>query len=423
MSSEQPSVAEHERTITELATGFAIGELDDTELKRFYDLLREPGARGADAARVAWQVLGTTIDLRASLGTRFQDTIKHRVEHGAGEANQGFVGGIMARLGFERRKLRAVTIPVPEPRWRLPWLIALSALVAVLVMALWPAGSDGGPHLARITAVHGAVTREGSFVTEGQRVDGRPLVLAEGSSVDLMWHSEAGSADVLILGPAKLVPRPQGLSLLSGRAAVSSLVPFALGLPDRLATIAAHSQVVVEVHDAGSMLAVAQGLALLGQDKQPNTSELHAGEAIAGTSTPFRWVQEAELSGDGAERFLETDTNATSWTLAFGVSFTGSKDAVELSTDGDGATRIRLEPGKLTIIGWEQTSVLEIPGPPLREWRLVLRARPGQSATASISGADLSAPLPDNRLPTVFRFSGGAGIATLQHHTGPEPIR
>ena len=240
--------------------------------------------------------------------------------------------------------------------------------------------------------------------------------------MSLRWErGDAGHAEVRVIGPARVVPQDDGLSLLAGRSAVSTTIPFRLGLPDRQAEIAAHSELVAEVHDDRSQVGVEAGLVTIASPGSEG-NELRAGEAVAGGGTAFRWVATHQLSGDGAQRHLDSDPTAPSWDLAFTVTFAEANDRIELATE-DGVTRIVLAPGRVTVTSWNETTEIPVPGPPLRGWRLHLRALPGTGAELRIDEADIAHALPDRRLPTALHFEGQAGITALQHHTGPEPLR
>jgi hypothetical protein len=106
------TTSERHQRIMELATGFALGELSDDELKEFYEALREPGDPGLDAGRVAWETLGTMVDLRAQTGSAFQDTLYLRLAEG-GKTDANFAGKVRGRLGHSRPRLQPVTTPPP----------------------------------------------------------------------------------------------------------------------------------------------------------------------------------------------------------------------------------------------------------------------------------------------------------------------
>ena len=67
-----------------LATGFALGELEEAELRELYEELRQPGEPGIAAAQIAWRSLHHTLDLRTQMGSRFQDEVRSRIAELAG---------------------------------------------------------------------------------------------------------------------------------------------------------------------------------------------------------------------------------------------------------------------------------------------------------------------------------------------------
>ena len=93
MSANEPD----EKRIEELASGFALGELQEDELKELYDYLRE--AHGDDVAKLTWRTLSTTLDMKMKMSPHFADTVRHRIEHGDEKADDAFSGGILKRLG------------------------------------------------------------------------------------------------------------------------------------------------------------------------------------------------------------------------------------------------------------------------------------------------------------------------------------
>ena len=83
--------------IAELATGFALGELDEAELRELYGALRD-ARTGAASARVAWQALDVVGDLRSGLNERFQDALRHRL---ASAPDDGFAAILESATDLE----------------------------------------------------------------------------------------------------------------------------------------------------------------------------------------------------------------------------------------------------------------------------------------------------------------------------------
>ena len=87
-SSPSNSTDNPEQYLLDLATGFALGELNDAELKDLYEHLRNDDAE--EAAKLTWKVLAHTLDMRMKLSPQFLDTIRHRIEHGDGVKDDAF---------------------------------------------------------------------------------------------------------------------------------------------------------------------------------------------------------------------------------------------------------------------------------------------------------------------------------------------
>lgn len=416
------TVDEHE--VAGLATGFALGELDEDELRRLYDLLRLPGDRGAEVARLAWQVLGTTVDLRASLGSRLQDTVRHRIEHEAQpERERSFLGGVLARIGLRRPRLEPVPLPPAPARRRAA--VALALGLGLLAGAAATAALVHGREAAAATAeaVAGVVTVEGAFVAAGDALPrGRPVVVGAGGRLDLRWRGDGRQrARAVLVGPARLVPLADGLSVVSGRARVTAEAPFLIGAPDRQAALVGDTTCTVEVRGDRSLIGVARGLVRLPRPDGEPPGELAAGQAVAPAGAPFAWIRTLELTGDGPERRLASDPEAAAWRIAFRVAFPDRDAALELR-DRDGA-RLRISPQQAVVETADGRGSREaLDGPPLRERLVVLERAPDGEGRLAIDGLERPPALPFGGPPTIWRFAGGATIAEGTHHTGPEPV-
>ena len=111
------STSDRDQRTMELATGFALGELDDAELEEFYELLREPGDLGVAAGQLAWETLGTMVDLRAQMGSSFQDTIYLKLAEGSKD-DARFATKVRSKIGKSRPRLQPVAAPDPTNRQR-----------------------------------------------------------------------------------------------------------------------------------------------------------------------------------------------------------------------------------------------------------------------------------------------------------------
>ena len=215
---------EHASRVHELATGLALGELDEGELAELLDLVRDP-VHGAAAAEAAWSALGTAVDLRAGLSERMVDTVALRIA----DRDGAFADRLRARIGAARARLQ----PVPPPPTRRRPLVAvfavLVALVVVMAVLLWPRPGPREPRHALVAAVTGVIAHQDGALVPGTRValDG-PLAVPAGAALTLAWDGRTVSAT----GPALLVPQDGGIVLTGGRAAVNAGVATRIALSD-----------------------------------------------------------------------------------------------------------------------------------------------------------------------------------------------
>ena len=183
------TLAARDARISELAVGFALGEIEDAELRELYDALREPGERGLAAARVTWQQLGVVTDLRSGMGGMFQDTVKHRIARDG--LSDRFVRDSRRRLGSARSGLSELSAPAGSRAWRWRGLAVLLPVVAVLGIGISWLVHAQSQTLCRVTAVTGEATLGGEPLVVGMAVDHRQVVVPEGSQVGLSWPRRA----------------------------------------------------------------------------------------------------------------------------------------------------------------------------------------------------------------------------------------
>jgi hypothetical protein len=406
-----------------LATGFALNELDDAGMRELYDALRRPGDEGLRAARLTWDVLGSTVDLRAVLSRQFQDTVAHRIASGeCASGREGFVAAVLERLGIGRPRLQEVRPPSERATLSMAGrtrtvLVVLSVSVPLLAaaagLALW--GPRGA--LASVDALRGLATVEGRAVSEGDGLDGRPLAVTPGSVLRVGWPD--GSSAVFA-GPTSISPQKEGFSLASGRAWVETPVRFTVGLPDRKAVLSPGTRAAFEVHGylARSVAAVGEGgvrLVAAGV-----TSELAPGFADTGRER-FRWASSAVWSADGSALALDCDPAATAWRVEATVEWGTPADGVEMEVAEDGTrTVVSLRPGLVTVTGLAWGERLELPGAPLLSTRFELVAGPHQEgAELRVEGLRRPVDVAVSRCPTGIRLHGRARLTGVTFEVGP----
>lgn len=401
-----------EQRILELATGFALGELDERELTELYDALRAPGAAGAEAARATWDTLHTVIDLRAELGTGFQDALYLRLTEEFAGGDPAFAQKLRARLGHSRPRLAPVAPPPPPPR-RHRWLIAVlvvGILVAAAAVAL--AGRGEAP-VAVVAGLAGSPTLDGRTLTIGSPIDRRQLVVPAGAQLTLAWSDGARAT---LAGPAAAVAGPRSLSIPSGRLWCTGADGFALGLPDRATALALPGGTVaaLAIADSRSTLALAAGRVADGE------VTLEAGQAaeLAHGAQPYAWRHEPIPAGTDAVPGAEH----ARWRIEGLATWSDMADVVRIHCarhDG-GELSLELAPGRaLVLVDGVETQRITTAGAPLAERRLHLRGD-GRALTATIGTQrieiGLSAPIERVR----WEAQGGARLADPVFATGPE---
>ena len=329
--------AARDARISELATGFAINELTDDELRELHGQLVDP-THGQAAARSAWRTLETVTDLRAERSSSLQDTVRSRIEESAGSAGgSGITARFLRRIGLRRGALAPVLATGGTPRRRSTWwlgciiiLLGAAATVTWWLTAVRP--------VARVVAVVGRATVATTTLGPGDPLDGRPLSAAAGAVLTLRW---ADGSQAVLSGPGTLVPSRDGLALLGGTVQVDAIGPLALGLPDGFARAAAGTRFTAAVTDGRSCLGTAQGV--LETDDGP----LSAGFARAAGVT-FTWEH---LTWTRLPGVLPT-TGIASWRLA-----------LHAAPIGDGRITLTWPTGGLTVDA--QSVTLQRDGTPL----------------------------------------------------------
>jgi hypothetical protein len=405
--------SERDQRISELATGFALGELDDGELKEFYDLLREPGDSGAAAGQIAWETLGTMVDLRAQMGSAFQDTLYLRLAEG-GKDDARFATKIRNRLGRSRPRLQPVEAPGPSdrPRSWAPWIAGTVLLVLVGVALLWPRGGEGP--VARVVSVAGGATQDGRGLVAGQAVDRRQLLVPTGALLTLGWSD---GSRMTLAGPASAVAGSEGLSLLGGQAWWNAVGVLSIGLPDRSAALPLPpgSRGALAIRDNRTTVALASGrLATAG-------ANLAAGQALelSRPDEPYAWQQGALAAGAVAA----PGGSAARWRLSGVATWkdtTGSLSMRGRDRDG-GEVVVRLAPGSVVLeVAGREVQRAALGGAPLAERPLEILGD-GTSLSVLVSSQRLELPLAQPITGLAWLAEGAADLAGARFTTGPDP--
>lgn len=245
-----------EARISELATGFALNELTDDELRELHRALVDP-THGQAVARTAWRTLQTVTDLRAERSSVMQDMIRSRIADEAGK-NSGITGRFLRHLGLRRPGLPPVAASAPLAARRWAWLLG-GALALLLLITLAVIGWQltVTPPVARVVSVVGRVTVGATTLGPSDPLDGRPISAASGAALILRW-TDGSQAE--LIGPGTLIPARGGLALLGGVVHVTAASTVAVGLPDGQARAATGTVFSAEVRDGHSSLGCQKGV-------------------------------------------------------------------------------------------------------------------------------------------------------------------
>lgn len=377
-----------EQRVLELTTGFALGELSDGELRELYDVLREPGEAGQQAGKAAWEALGVCVDLRAQLGTAFQDSLYLQLSESGEIGTAAFVTKVRSRLGHSRPRLQPVEAPAPS--LRRPWLRPLIAVVVVVAALLaivpWWSPQREAP-VATVAAVIGTAARDGANLSPGSTVDRRQILVAPSAQVTLAW---ADGSTAVIAGPAAVVAGGKGMALLSGRAWIRTAGDFAIGLPDRPepVQVPAACALAIEIRDNRSSLAVASG-------RLDSTRLRVQTDEVADLSTsdqPYAW-QRVDLT---ATSHAETGAAQARWALSGTVIFQEPNSAIVLRIQlaDDHVAELFISPGSAALrLDGRELQRLALGGAPLAERELQVRAQ-GAVLSVALGGQKMEVTLP-----------------------------
>jgi hypothetical protein len=418
MSGPQPT-NDLDTRVADLATGFAIGDLDEAELRELYDLLRDEQGNGARAAQVAWQTLGMVTDIRSQVSTTFQDTVTLRV--GQSSMSGRFTTALLRRLGMRNGGLQPVETPQPKTQLRMAlWLVVASlggALLAGGSAWLWSLAARG---TVVVTALHGSATIAGQSLTPGAEVDHRSLVVKPGGQVTLSWGD--GTSAALAGGDdgseAVATVRGDGLTLLRGRAWVTARRGFHLHLPDRRCRAEQdESAVAVQVIAGRGFVGVRRGA--VRDDRLGQVLSDNQGSGPAGA---FAWQWEWDALSGTLARGASPPPD---WRLKSEVVWRDLSDAVRMVfTAGGGVhgVELRLVPGLVVVQqDGRELQRLALPGSPLLALPLEVRQHDGRMLSVAVDLLSLHVPLAQPIGGYRLHLDGGAMITVETFHPLPTP--
>jgi len=404
--------------VGDLATGFALGELSEEELQRLYNLLRQPGPVGTEVARIAWRVLGTTVDLRATIADRFQANVHQRLRDLVEPAQAaGFLDGVLARIGRHRPKLEAIPWPgggggrgrgVRANLLRLWPLILLPVLLVAVLIWLWPAGGV----VVEVTGLSGRLRHHGEALSVGRQIGQGALVLPAGGRLDLRWPS--GTSATLVGPGTCFIAGPTAVDCTAGRSRwQSGATAFTIGLPDRRWRLEAHSRAIIQVIDGSSEVAVERGrLAAIDGDL-----EVLAGEASLADGTTYALLDRPIATESGQTTVGQA--GARTWRLTGVMRLAHRRSRFLLRDAHERCLQWDAEGVGLRSADGTVRRLAALPGPPLRDRALSLRQTPRGELRLRIAGFDQPLILPTLHLPLRLFFNDGASLAEGRFVTGP----
>ena len=413
---------QEDERISYLATGFAAGGLDENEKLELYDLLRRPGESGARAARVTWSSLQVAVDLRGSLGTHFQDTVTHRLNH-PGDTGPGgkFVPDVFARLGITRPRLEDVHVPVavvtPANPRRIAWrkISIIAAAVVLLSGSAWHFLVAPGGRLAWST---GSVTRSGALIAPGAALDAEPVAVSAGGLAEITLGN---GGRVRIRGPASVVVQPAGVAVVSGEAWVeAATTALIVGLPDGRLTLSPGSQVAIAASANHATVAATVGTVTLTRGNAATGVPLPAGRATADGEHTFPWHPSASatcLTRNGVRRLIDADPSCATWTLT--ATFSPHK-LDDMATIQAGGRIIQLGAGWLELDGGVRQ---QLTGAPLVE--RALRLERGNDGVVRLHLEGLEPAAQTLKWDSVPQALTGETLTEVHWGSGPakEPTR
>ena len=415
-----PSQRDLDARVADLATGFAIGDLEEAELHEFYNLLREEHGNGERAAQVAWQTLGMVTDIRTQVSSSFQDTVSHRLQQASMSGR--FTNALLKRLGMRSGGLQPVETPQPKAPLRFAlWLVVAVIAGALLAGGIGWAWSLAGSASATVTALHGSATIAGQSLTPGAVVDHRSLVVKPGSQLTLLWSD--GSTAAIAGGEegseAVATVRGDGLVLLRGQAWITGRRGFTVVLPDRRCRVEQDdTSVAAQVEATRGYIGVRRGA--LHDDRLGSTLLENMGSGPAGG---YRWQWEWDLMSGTLARGA---TPPPDWRLDADLVWRDLTDTVRMVfTTADPAgpgLELRMVPGLVVVTSnGQEIQRLALPGSPLLSMHLSLRQSEARTLTVAVEDLSLTVPLTTPIGGYRLHLDGGPRIKVGTFHPLPTP--
>lgn len=420
MTTGHTTPEELEARIAELATGFALGDLQEEELRELYALLRDDSGVGATAARITWQTMGIVTDLRAQVAHSFQDTLRLRIGQ---DRNGRFRNRLWKRLGFGVPFLAPIEVPPPRRSFSILTWTVLGVVTATLVSAaILLAALREHPAHATVTHLIGDASSAGRALIPDSDLDGQPFAVKPGSQLTLRWPD--GSIAIVsgdVRGddgaPAEAAVSARGLVLQYGRAWITAHSGFTLTLPDHAATVLSdESTIALEVVDGQSFLGVRHGALHI-----DGVSDALGDNGGFGPAGGFSWRWEWD---DAAGTVSPEHPAPADWRLTAEASWSDPNDAARLSLSAADHVVLTLvsTPGLLTIlVDGREIQHVTLPGSPLLGYRLALQQKSRRTLAITIADQSASITLPQAVDHYSVSRSPGATFKLTAFYPLPDP--
>ncbi len=407
-----------DKRVEELATGFALGELKEDELKELYEYLRNEQAE--EVAAITWSALASSLDLKMKLSPHFADTIRHRIEHDDDKADDAFAGGILQRLGVRRKQLDPVNT-AEQKKHPLPGIFIIIPAI-LLVVIIWLLLPDNSPFPVVRHVSGGKVFQEGDGLVVDQQVDQRQIAIGKGGKLILEWPT---GDQVSVQGPATILVQHKGMSVVNGIVWLQINPDFTLGLPDQHMRSNEASRIAVKVENSVSVVGVESGKLVYGDDDGKDFLEINPGQALWNGQRDFQWHYSDATGIATSPVNLGLDPIAANWSCSFKVALADDDSMLICKGLDERAEEMILNIHPMHIEAEKNNNELwryNLQGAPRSPRRVTLEGKQGSATVLTITGLDkkiqwhLHAPLDS------LEMKGAVALSDLRYRTGPPPI-
>ncbi|MBN2711382.1 MAG: hypothetical protein JXR97_02975, partial [Planctomycetes bacterium] len=379
---------------------------------------------------LTWQTLGTVIDLRSTVGSRFQDIVLHRIitSTGAAEDNE-FTSAIASRLGIVKPKLEAITAPEPPRKKSKAWLLSL-LLLPIIAFGIYMAFASTQTR-AIVEFVSGSVIVEGAQLTEGDKIDHRPVVVEKEGTLKAKWEN---GHKATIKGPANVVFHKNGISINNGQAWLKSNDYFKVGLTDGQITMSKDDEIVLETINNRSAFGIYNGTPSYGKGRGDATP-IKQGEAAIIGGESFEWKLfepvPVEIKNDNNSGVLyQLDMGPPSSRLELTPRWTKKGNCIIICGNKiaqldipSGKPYIMIMPGEIVEYLQNKKIRHEISGVPLLNRKVEIIKWPDQKTAIIVEGLSDPVELPRSFIPSTLIVRDGAEISEIQIIHGPVKMK